>query len=202
MAPRQTGTSWFLCPLLELPTVWCSPAGPATPPPTPTHRTWDPSTTPPPRPPPTWPSGDLTSPPTSHPGTERIYLWKLFSSIHCFSGSSGAGGSIRQALAASGSGSETDAGSEGNNIANLSISSYPKNLQGVTSWEEFSENMLCNFKFHQDKILLWNEIFTFLPKFECFSHFLCNSSNLPILTVKSVLPNLAPLIVIIIGLML
>lgn len=66
--------------------------------------------------------------------------WSVFSIYyfyHCFccvSGSSGGGGgSIRQTLAASGSGSETDGGSEGNNIANLSISSYPKNLQGVTS---------------------------------------------------------------------
>ena len=46
------------------------------------------------------------------------------------SGSSGADGG--HTLAASGSGSESDVG--GGNIANLSISSYPKNnLQGVTS---------------------------------------------------------------------
>merc|ERR1719270_2153991 len=46
------------------------------------------------------------------------------------SGSSGGGGSLRHTLAASGSGSESDVGG---NIANLSISNYPKNLQGVTS---------------------------------------------------------------------
>ena len=47
------------------------------------------------------------------------------------SGSSNGGGSIRHQLAASGSGSESDVG--GGNIANLSISSFPKSLQGVTS---------------------------------------------------------------------
>ena len=67
---------------------------------------------------------------TGHPSS---YWSRPFSSMDCFSGSSGGGGSIRQVLAASGSGSETDGGSEGNNIANLSISSYPKSLQGVTS---------------------------------------------------------------------
>ena len=46
------------------------------------------------------------------------------------SGSSGGGGSLRHTLAASGSGSESDVGG---NIANLSISNYPKSLQGVTS---------------------------------------------------------------------
>ena len=46
------------------------------------------------------------------------------------SGSSGGGGSLRHTLAASGSGSESDVGG---GVANLSISSYPKNLQGVTS---------------------------------------------------------------------
>ena len=46
------------------------------------------------------------------------------------SGGSGGGSSLRHTLAASGSGSESDAGG---GIANLSISSYPKNLQGVTS---------------------------------------------------------------------
>merc|ERR1719323_2310353 len=40
-------------------------------------------------------------------------------------------GSIRHTLAASGSGSESD--TVGANIANLSISSFPKNIQGVTS---------------------------------------------------------------------
>ena len=46
------------------------------------------------------------------------------------SGSSGGGGSLRHTLAASGSGSESDVGG---GVASLSISSYPKNLQGVTS---------------------------------------------------------------------
>ena len=46
------------------------------------------------------------------------------------SGSSGGGGSIRHNLAASGSGSESDVGG---NLANLTISNFPKNLQGVTS---------------------------------------------------------------------
>ena len=54
------------------------------------------------------------------------------SSVFSYSGSSGGGGSIRHTLAASGSGSESDAGT-GANIANLSISSYPKHIQGVTS---------------------------------------------------------------------
>merc|ERR1719347_1551433 len=91
---------------------------------------------------PSWPSYPTTysSPPNlgpiynpaPPPSTYMTFGGPNIASNQSPSGSSGGGGSIRHTLAASGSGSESDAGT-GANIANLSISSYPKHIQGVTS---------------------------------------------------------------------
>merc|ERR1719397_1420493 len=90
---------------------------------------------------PSWPSYPTTysSPPNlgpiynpaPPPSTYMTFAAPNLANNQSPSGSSGGGGSIRHTLAASGSGSESDAGTGG--IANLSISSYPKHIQGVTS---------------------------------------------------------------------